>query len=253
MPVHRKTWTQCFTKSSIPPWPCPTCGVGTILTDDSTFHEGESPRSSKHHHEDFWEPTMYFGQFACLMRCNRPECKEVVSVQGESQLWEDWDRNGPVGYYGAYKPSSFSPAPPLIKLPEQCPEPIAKEVRVAFRLFWVDPPSCLNRIRVCVEMLLTELGVKQFDPPSNGKRRRLNLHERIEELRKKKPALGPLCDKLLAVKYLGNAGSHPGEIEADSVFDGFDILEHILHERFENRESVIAKMSREINRKKGPR
>jgi hypothetical protein len=40
------------------------------------------------------------------------------------------------------------------------------------------------------------------------------------------------------VKWLGNIGSHPGEVERDTVFDAFDILEFILVERFATEPSV---------------
>jgi hypothetical protein len=58
----------------------------------------------------------------------------------------------------------------------------------------------------------------------------------------------------MAVKHLGNAGSHPSvEIDDQDVFDGFDILEHVLIQLYERTDSDLAKMVKEINKRKGPR
>jgi hypothetical protein len=63
-----------------------------------------------------------------------------------------------------------------------------------------------------------------------------------------------MCDQLMAVKHLGNAGSHPGVIVEDKdVFDGLDILERILVECFEKAGSELASMVKEINKVRGPR
>lgn len=141
----------------------------------------------------------------------------------------------------------------MIRIPERCPKPIADEVRAAFGLFWLDHSSALNRIRIAIELLLTKMGVKRHGQKSGGGRTRLSLDSRIAILRSKKPKLTWLCDQLLAVKHLGNAGSHPGDVQIKDVFDGFDILEQILNDTYSNDASLLAKMVRQINKRKGPR
>lgn len=74
-----------------------------------------------------------------------------------------------------------------------------------------------------------------------------------QHFRNKRPALGTLSDRLLAVKHLGNAGSHPGDVLIDDMFDGFDILEQVLHDKSSNHASDLAKMVKQINAKKRPR
>lgn len=82
----------------------------------------------------------------------------------------------------------------------------------------------------------------------------MSLHARIEKLEKKRPKLKDICNRMLAVKHLGNAGSHPGDVvEVEDVFDGFDILERVLHDTYSDHESALAKMVNQINRRKGPR
>ncbi|QEH36352.1 hypothetical protein OJF2_49130 [Aquisphaera giovannonii] len=58
----------------------------------------------------------------------------------------------------------------------------------------------------------------------------------------------------MAVKNLGNAGSHPGDkVTHDDVFDGFDILERVLEDMYSEHPGELAKAVKEINRRKGPR
>jgi hypothetical protein len=73
-------------------------------------------------------------------------------------------------------------------------------------------------------------------------------------LEQKRPKLKDLCERMMAVKYLGNAGSHPDmKVEADDVFDGFDILERVLHDMYSAHPGLLARVVKQINRKKGLR
>jgi hypothetical protein len=107
----------------------------------------------------------------------------------------------------------------------------------------------MNRLRIAVEMLLTEMRVPRF-ANSKGKRRRLSLHQRIEKM----PAsrLG-LREQLFAVKWLGNAGSHPGQVTQDGVLDGMELMDHVLREHYASPQKAAAKLSQAINKRKGPR
>ncbi len=141
----------------------------------------------------------------------------------------------------------------MLPIPKRCPKSIEGEVCAAFALYWLDHASSLNRIRNAIGLMLTEMGIKRHSLKSGGGRIRLTLDARIQVLRSKKPAVSELCDRLLAVKHLGNAGSHPGNVHIDDVFDGFDILEQVLAETYTNHTSVLAKMVKQINQRKGPR
>jgi len=141
----------------------------------------------------------------------------------------------------------------MFRIPKNCPERISSEVRAAFSLYWHDLSSCLNHLRIAVELLLTDMGINRYAKKKDGRRSRLSLHKRIDLARSKQPKLIDLCDDLLAVKWLGNEGSHPGDVTRGAVFDALDILEHVLRERFDKPRSAIAKISKAINRRKGPR
>jgi hypothetical protein len=239
-------WQQTFTEENNPPWPCPICKHGKLVVEKSSIKKGPSAETRREWSEDCWEPEMYEGSFCCLMTCNWRHCLQTVAVAGEAEESLEYD-----GYVSVFRPRYFYPAPDLLRLPQGCTKDIQTEVRPAFALYWCDLNSCLNHIRTAVDLLLTEMGVKRF--PKNGRRKPLTLHSRIETLRKKQQKLSSLCDSLLAVKWLGNEGSHSGEVTSSDVLDAFDILEYVLQERFANSHSIIAKLSRVINKRKGPR
>lgn len=203
------------------------------------------------------------GHFACLLRCSKSSCGETCAVSGVYDTGVVYDQHDREVFYERGFPKSIVPSPPLIQIPEDCPKDVRSEVVRAFTLFWCDHASSLNRIRNALELVLTNLGVpnsfasakKQQPgaPPPKKKVQRASLHQRIERLAKDKPKLREICVRMMAVKHLGNAGSHPGDVDIEDLFDGFDILEHVLVETYAMQTSVLAKMVKEINKRKGPR
>jgi hypothetical protein len=184
------------------------------------------------------------------MKCSY--CRQSVAVAGISRYVDR--RTGPQEYEYelALYPLYFSPAPDLFCIPKNCPEEIAEQIRAAFSLYWCDLGASLNRLRSAVELLLTEMGIDRYSE-KDGRRTPILLHSRIDMLRQRHPNLAPMCDQLTAVKWLGNAGSHTEEITRDSVCDAFDIVDHVLRERFQDTGRFVAWISNEINQKKGPR
>ena len=162
------------------------------------------------------------------------------------------------------RPTSIVPAPRMISVPASCPNNVLSELNAAFGLFWIDYSASLNRIRIALEMILTDLGIKRSSVPRSGtsanaapsakKRVRLNLHQRIELLKNKKPQLTNIFERMMAVKHLGNAGSHSGTaVVIDDVFDGLDILEKILQDLYSEDPKILTKTVMQINKHKGPR
>ncbi|HEX3148647.1 MAG TPA: DUF4145 domain-containing protein [Gemmataceae bacterium] len=79
-------------------------------------------------------------------------------------------------------------------------------------------------------------------------------HQRIELLEKKRPNMKEICEKMMGLPHLGNAGSHSGEkVDRKDVIDGFDILERVLHDKYSTHDGELAKMVAQINKRKGPR
>jgi len=99
--------------------------------------------------------------------------------------------------------------------------------------------------------LLTNLKVKRFLKTKTGRLHRLTLHDRITALPKKRENVK---EKLLALKWLGHAGSHPGEaLSRDDVLDMYEVLEYVLVEIYSSPHKKVERLTRTINRRKGPR
>jgi len=201
--------------------------------------------------EKDFHPTMVTGRFVCLLRCEK--CYESCAVAGNYNVDQAPDENDEYHEYEYGRPKCITPPPPLIAIPPKCPKAIKQEVVAAFSAYWSDYASSLNHIRQALELLLSDLGIPRTTISSSNKSVDLTLHSRIDKLKSRKPKLAEVCDRMFAVKHLGNAGSHPAELKADDVFDGFDILETVLHDTYSTHASTLAKMVKEINKRKGTR
>jgi hypothetical protein len=192
------------------------------------------------------------GCFVCLLTCGKTGCGESCAVSGSYVTTEGSDERG-FGMYATGCPTSITPPPPMILIPRACPESVRSEIVAAFSLYWNDLAASLNRIRNALELVLSDLGVPG-STLSKNKRVRLPLHQRIEGLAAKRPRLKDICERMMAVKHLGNAGSHPGiKVMADDVFDGFDILERVLQDMYSEHPRELTRTVRQINKRKGPR
>lgn len=56
----------------------------------------------------------------------------------------------------------------------------------------------------------------------------------------------------MAVKYLGNVGSHLDDISRDDVYDALDIVDLVLDDLFLRHHEQAIILVREINARKGP-
>jgi hypothetical protein len=144
----------------------------------------------------------------------------------------------------------LTPAPPIFAIPEQSPSGVSGELKRAFSLFWIDPGSCANRLRVAVEALLTHQKVARTEINSRGRRGPLSLHSRIERFKAKDP---DAANYLLAIKWLGNVGSHSGmdEVGDDDLLGAFELIEHVVERLYVKRENRLKKIAKGINMRKG--
>ena len=187
---------------------------------------------------------------SCILKCNDDDCCEPVAVGGDVHLEEQYDPNNGQNWENVLTPRFVHPAPDFFPIPKETPDIVAGEIRRAFSLAWCDPAASVNRIRASVELLLDHLRIPRSRKKKTGKMEKLSLHRRIQVYKKKQPDIGEAFE---AIKWVGNEGSHPGELEREDLFDDLDILRHVLEELFEKKKERISKMVREINRKRGPR
>ena len=254
MPLNRKLWLREFTKEGKVEWPCPQCGHSALRLRKETLFEGQTRESQSASDHPGWEPEWIDGRFSCMMDC--PHCGGNLAVAGKYRVQDDrhYDEvHGEEGDYEAYyRPEFFSESPLMISIPESTPSEVSEELKSAFRLFWVDPWACANRIRSSVEELLTAQKVPRTTGriPANSRRKFLKLHDRLVRFGARKPELS---EALMAVKWLGNAGSHSSPVTHEDILDGFEIVELVLEKLYSQREQRVKALSRAINRRKAPR
>lgn len=252
--MDRKFLKSHFTKSSPPDWSCPTCRKGLLRIKEGTFHSAETRSSCEDHEHEAWEPAWVREKYSCLLECNNESCKEIVASAGRGSVDQDVTF-GPDGepeyeYTLFFKPLFFDPALKLFEIPTSAPEEVQLELEHSFAQFFASPSAALNFARSAVESLVTNLGVKRFSV-QKGKRRPLSLHSRIDLLPSQ---YGQVKELLLAIKWLGNAGSHPGsETSTDDVLDAYELIHHVLDEVFSGRSKAMKSLAKKVNRRKGPK
>ena len=237
-------WVQ---KSTWPHVACPACGIGYLAPD--SFITVQSAASSRAQDHEGWEPEWIHGTFHGTLRCGVPRCGEPVSIAGDYKVDAVLAAGG--GWYGQYddyfRLRFAIPAPPLLIAPSKTPESVRLAVRAASALLWTDPAAAGNRLRFAIEELLTAEGMRRFIN-KNGRRTRLTTHARIMEFQKCETAAG---DALMAVKWIGNEGSHADALTASDVIDGAELLGHALRLLYDDSDRLLERRIQKINKAKG--
>jgi hypothetical protein len=255
MTFDRTKWTVPFTMDAAPPWPCPRCAEGSLELVKKSFTVEVTAESREASDHEAWEKDWDKGRFAGRLVCTRTDCAEPVVVCGDTSVVEDGFDNetGPT-YTTKLHPVFFHPAPPLFRIPPTCTEEIRDELKRAWALYWSDSASCANRVRTCVELVLTHLKIRRFSKGKKNRRIRLSLHDRIDLFKQQNQRNAELAQALMAVKWIGNIGSHEGGaggVGREDVLNGLELLEHVLDEVFAQRSMRLARMGKQIVKRKG--
>lgn len=252
--MDRKLWKTGFTLKDPPNWQCPTCGQGRLKIKEGTFHEAEVRSSRELRQHQAWEPEWIQYEYACLLTCNNEDCLQIVTSAGRGGVGIDvtFGQEGEPDYeyMDFFTPIIFDPPLRLIDIPDECPVSVSATLEGSFKLFFISPEAALNAARAAIETLMTELGVKKFQV-QNGTRRPIGLHARINLLT---PKHSHVKDLLVAIKWLGNAGSHAGSaVGVDDVLDAYELVEHVLAELFGSKAKAMKALASKVNRRKGPK
>ena len=253
MSIDRKIFKLPFRGKGLTRWTCPTCGKGLLNVKEGTHHYGEDRNSKRARSDDYWDPDWIEYLYSCLLECNNTVCKDVVSSSGVGSIvqYMGYDEQGELSldYEERFSPKYFSPHLKIFDYQQDIPDEVKNELEISFSLFFCDPSSSANHIRIALENLLTHMNIKRF-AAQNGKRRYLTLHERIELLPKKHL---DIKDLFFAIKWLGNAGSHSHKtVSSDDVLDAYELMEELLVQVFSNKSKNIKKLANKINKKRGP-
>ncbi|MEH6784405.1 MAG: DUF4145 domain-containing protein [Alcanivorax jadensis] len=169
---------------------------------------------------DYWEESFQKEMLRVDLSCANEDCKEVGVLVLEGELYARNDNQTEPEML--FTPIYINPAPQLFPLNSAYPDDIRKIAQEAFSLFWSDPASCGNKIRVGVEVLLNNLGIEKEYKNKNGivelskkgRPRPMTLHKRLEKF---KSVSASSAYALESIKWLGNESSHAGDLIHQSV------------------------------------
>lgn len=236
-----------FLEDKIPHWLCPGCLNETLEIIPGSFHKEANSDTSQHLTEEGFELDFHYRMvFSCLLRCSRKVCLEAVAINGEG--WLELDINEEKGqqeYYQVYRARSFYPPLPIFTPPEHCPEDICGQLKEISALLAAHPSAAVNTMRTVLEMLLDGLGVPREIERISKKPLVLTLHKRIDDY---SAILGGYSDAFMALKWLGNRGSHTDEPIKQSHIEGactvLDELIQQLYPQKSNVPTIVAELSK---------
>lgn len=240
MKIDRNKYLNPFLKDECV-FECPVCNKGVLeFSKDKSAYQSVATEASKKFYEQIQEEPVLDKSFVGILKCSNKKCNEVATVIGH------------ISFDGPYYPHYCEPGttcepmceeveefkelhhisyidPPIFitHFPNQTPNEVREFLVSSFKLFWLDPPSAGNKIRMALEKLMDERKIE------NGR-----LHRRIENFGVIENAkYKELSEMLMGVKWLGNIGSHNDKLEKKDLLDAYDVMSYVLDEIFarENR------------------
>lgn len=238
------------------PWPrpsCPNCATGHVRFGIPV--ETESYRSASVRNHWAFEPEWVHGTFSVLGECENPSCRQFVHGIGEYNVEialksvrdDPWDDGQPT-YSSYYQIRNLHPPLHLMPVPLSAPEELRDGVLRASRVLFADAGLAATALRAVVERFLTTEGIALST--SAGQFR--NAHQRIEDWRAGGVNRAAVADLFLAVKWLGNAGTHEdSDLSTTEVIDGARLLDEAFHRLYTGPD--IDAEAQTINVAKGPK
>jgi hypothetical protein len=213
------------------PWPrphCRTCGEGYVSWEKPTT--ARNNQSIKEMDDPNWEPEWITGTLHVAGHCENVDCNQVVIGVGTFRVDYSIDGSGNqhqgLHYSEFYKLKYFNPPLVLHTLPEAVPQEVRNAIDRAAPILFVDPSSAATVLRASIELFLTDWGIPTLDT----REKRITLHKRIE-LWEEATGKHEVGEQLLAVKWIGNTGSHEGEpLTVRAVIDGLEFIESAFNE-----------------------
>lgn len=216
-------------------WPrpvCPTCGDGYVSFGEPETSEDGQSRSLQS--ERAWEPFWVHGTFRATGQCEKPSCRQEVTVtgtytvgdaSGRGREWEPDNDEYYDQYSVFYRVEYFSPPLTLLLLPKDSPDQVREALARAAKVIYLDPGLAATAVRAAVERYLTSAGIA----PTSETGGFVPLDKRLENWRIT-TGHGREADLLRAVKWIGNSGTHePDELTASDVLDGVRFIDEVFH------------------------
>lgn len=244
--MKRHLWRSSISLNSCPPWECTACTNGVLRLKVKSLNYEETEASKASHNEEGFDPDWIEYIFTAWAECSNENCKQTYAISGKGGLEPQYTGQVEWNYFETFYPNSIQPPLKIISTPANCPADVSGELKIAFELFWLDTEACASRIRIALEHLLSHLSIPKQKVDTDGKTIIVSLHKRIETYVQDEPVLG---NQLMALKWLGNAGSHGSSISKTELLDAFEILEFTLSEILQGKSKRIAMLARKLAEK----
>jgi hypothetical protein len=252
MPIDKGQWDKWF--STFPSWTCPQCHKGHLkLVKKSMFDQIEG-KAKREYNQDYHNPMEDYGRFAAILCCDKATCAAVSTISGKYGFDPCVDEENQSDYQQIFEVESIIPAPLPFRYPDGTPKAVLSHLVKAAELIWRYPEAAVSHIRHSVEAFLTSEKIPAFKrDPAKGKLNRHSLDNRIilyGKLRRGKE----IANTLRAAKWIGNIGSHSpstASVSREDVLLAFEIMEHVLEERFGTSRTILARKVSVINKKRG--
>ncbi|WP_162998162.1 DUF4145 domain-containing protein [Brevundimonas lutea] len=250
--MERERWAEALKDIN---WLCGRCQEGRLRLPDKDVQSSMTADTQLVFHEDWFDHDDVVSQFTALMTCDNVRCADPVAVSGKTQAEHfqvDWDEYDVIHTWTV---EAVTPAPLPFPLPAATPDAVKQRLRSACQLLWSDHDAAGNKIRQAVEALLDDQKVRKAvavpgAAGSAGRRQSLTLHKRIEAFSIKNPEVG---DHLMAIKWIGNAGSHAGQpLTRDDVLDALEIMEVAIDDLYVRTRATLGARVRRILKAKKP-
>jgi hypothetical protein len=237
MALDRNNWRSSFPLHDIPHYICPTCNKGLLELDSKNLKEFNSRYSKEISKMKEYEFEWFQDRFITFLQCNNKKCQDYITLIGNVTPEHDYED----GYVSYFYPLLFNPALKIFIPCLKTPEKIVKMLNESFALFWIDKSAAVNKIRIMLEFLMDDQGIERTD--TRGKM--IALARRIDKFKREhNEDMGKLME---AIKWVGNDGSHAGDIKASDLFDAYEITEYVLELLYEKRKEKLTDLSSKIN------
>ncbi|UTC53651.1 DUF4145 domain-containing protein [Treponema sp. OMZ 803] len=228
---------------------CPECQKGRLcISDDKSIINEEYKNFNEKIRTDYYgeyDTDWFRNSFIGFLCCNN--CSEKIAFLGESSYSEYYTQQ--IDDYceryveEVYEIKYFERVKDFINIDYLLNEDLKKVLRESFLLYFSDKNSCANKIRVFLDMFLTELGVSETS--LDGKFR--NLSERIDNCKK---INSPQKETLKILKNVGNEGSHGyGIISKYDLYKTYKVIESLILNKYKKKEEIenIASLKRKFS------
>ncbi len=191
------------------------------------------------------------GFFHGELNCSRSMCGNKYAIAGEwnrgpddpaDEVLDD-DGSGLVGFIVKH----ILPPLPLIEFPDGVPVNVMASVESASSVLLSDPSAAATRMRVAIDALMDEQGVRKTKP--NKRSQRMETHHRIMLFQNKNKEA---VDFLMAMKNIGNVGSHERiPLPLGFVLAGIEHFAKAIELIYDRQDIQLIRQAAEINRRGG--